>query len=138
MMKNDLVAFVSQWMTIQPSLFCCLDDELGELDEDQKTFVRVCSWVLDERNFSQYRWCGTGRPPASRLAIFKAFVLKAVMNYPTTKLLISSVRQSPVLRRLCGWESVAAIPDKSTSPAQTATSRSVRSSRPRTSTTRRR
>ena len=33
MMKNNLVAFVSQWMTIQPSLFCCLDDELGELPE---------------------------------------------------------------------------------------------------------
>ena len=44
-----------------------------------RAFVRVCSWVLDERNFSQHRWCGTGRPPASRLAIFKAFVLKIVI-----------------------------------------------------------
>ena len=114
MEENNLIPFVAQWMTIQPSLFVCLDDELGELDEDQKTFVRVCSWALSEQNFFQYRWCGNGRPPASRLRIFKAFILKAVMNYPTTKLLISTLRQSPSLRRLCGWESVSNVPNKST------------------------
>lgn len=114
MEENNLVPFVSQWMTVQPSLFGFLDDELGELDDEQKTFVRVCSWALAEQNFFQYRWCGNGRPPASRLAIFKAFILKAVMNYPTTKRLISTLRLSPALRRLCGWESVSAVPNKST------------------------
>ena len=114
MKGNNLIPFVAQWMTIQPSLFSWLDDELGELDEEQKSFVRVCSWALSEQNFSRYRWCGNGRPPASRICIFKAFILKAVMNYPTTKRLISTLHQSPVLRRLCGWESLSSVPDKST------------------------
>ena len=114
MEENNLVPFVSQWMTIQPSLFDSLDDELGELDDEEKLFVRVSSWALSEHNFSKYRWCRNGRPPASRISIFKAFILKAVMNYPTTKRLISTVRRTPVLRRLCGWESVSDVPTKST------------------------
>jgi len=111
---NNLVPYVSQWMTIQPSLFACLDDELGELDEEQRAFVRVCSLVLSEMSFSRYRWCGNGRPPASRARIFKAFVLKAVMNIPTTKALVASLRRAPSLRRLCGWESLSDVPDEST------------------------
>lgn len=111
---NNLVPYVSQWMTVQPSLFGCLEDELGELDEEQRTFVRVCSLALSGTSFSRYRWRGNGRPPASRERIFKAFVLKAVMNLPTTKALVASLRRAPSLRRLCGWESLSGVPDEST------------------------
>ena len=114
MEENNLAPFVSQWMTIQPSLFDYLDDEIGELDDDQKSFVRICSMVLKEGDFFKYGWCGNGRPPASRLCIFKAFLLKALMNYPTTKILVSTLRHSPALRRLCGWESLSKLPDAST------------------------
>ena len=34
MEENNLVPFVSQWMTIQPSLFDYLGDEIGELDDE--------------------------------------------------------------------------------------------------------
>jgi len=35
----------------------------------------------------------------------KAFVAKAVYNFPTTKVLIAYLHDSNNLRRLCGWES---------------------------------
>ena len=34
MEENNLAPFVSQWMTIQPSLFDYLGDEIGELDDE--------------------------------------------------------------------------------------------------------
>ena len=33
--------FSSHWLTIQPSLFSFIEDEVGELDEEQRLFVRV-------------------------------------------------------------------------------------------------
>ena len=60
-----------------------------------------------------YRWCGNGRPPSSRISLFKAYILKAMRHYPYTKTLIATVRESPTIQRLCGWESFADIPDKS-------------------------
>ena len=50
----------------------------------------------------------------SRVAIFKMLVLKALRDFPATKDTLLSVRQSPVLRRLCRWETVADIPSEST------------------------
>ena len=73
----------------------------------------ICELLIDEKMFAKYRWCGNGRPPSSRISLFKAYILKAMRNYPYTKTLIAAVRESPTVRRLCGWESVADIPDKS-------------------------
>ena len=33
--------FASHWLTIQPSLFDFLEDEVGELDDNQRLFVRI-------------------------------------------------------------------------------------------------
>jgi hypothetical protein len=44
----------------------------------------------------------------------KAFVAKAVYNFPTTKVLIAYLHDSTNLRRLCGWESKGDIPSEST------------------------
>ena len=38
-MNSDIQLHGVGYPTIQPSLFCCLDDELGELDEDQKQYM---------------------------------------------------------------------------------------------------
>ena len=40
-----------------------------------------------------------GCPPASRLALRKAFIAKAVWDFPTTRDLIDAVRHRPTLRR---------------------------------------
>ena len=98
------------WNTIQKSLFPVLEDELGELSDEQKAFVSICELLIDDSIFYKYRWSGNGRKPHSRLAMFKAFILKALWNLPTTRSMIDAVRNSPTLRRLCGWESLCDIP----------------------------
>ena len=113
-MESGIVFFTAQWFTIQPDLFGRIEDEVGELGESEKDFVRICTTALNSGRFAKYRWCGNGHPPSSRVAIFKMLVLKALRNFPTTKDTLLIVRQSPVLRRLCGWESVADIPSEST------------------------
>ena len=45
-----------------------------------------------------YRWVGTGCPPHSRLAMCKAFIAKAVWDFPTTRDLIDAVQ---LLRLIC-------------------------------------
>ena len=101
-MESGIVFFTAQWFTIQPDLFGRIEDEVGELGESEKEFVRICTTALNSGRFPKYRWCGNGHPPSSRVAIFKMLVLKALRNFPTTKDTLLIVRQSPVLRRLCG------------------------------------
>jgi len=106
--------FANHWLTIQPSLFGFLEDEVGELDENQKLFVRVAESIGLERIVAKYRWCGNGRKPSSRLSIFKLFLMKHVCNIPTSKDALAEVRRSPSMRRLCGWETMGDIPTEST------------------------
>ena len=113
-MKANLFLFTSQWFTIQPDLFGHIEDELGILGDEEKEFIRICTVALDSGHFSKYLWRGNGRPPTSRISIFKMLVLKAQRNYVNTKETLKTVRLSPVLRRLCGWESVGDIPSEST------------------------
>ena len=101
------------WNTIQAYLIPGLEDDIGELSEELKKFMGICELLIDEKMFAKYRWCGNGRPPSSRISLFKAYILKAMRNYPYTKTLIAAVKESPTVRRLCGWESVADVPDKS-------------------------
>ena len=101
------------WNTIQAYLIPGLEDDIGELSEELKKFMGICELLIDEKMFAKYRWCGNGRPPSSRISMFKAYFLKAMRNYPYTKTLIAAVKESPTVRRLCGWESVADVPDKS-------------------------
>ena len=102
------------WGTIQKWLFPLLEDELGELDDKHKEFVAVCETCAPGAHMTPYRWIGNGCPPKSRLALFKAFVAKAVWDFPTTRALIDAVRQRPTLRRLCGWETLGQVPSEAT------------------------
>lgn len=54
-----------------------------------------------------------GRPAEDRQAIAAAFIAKAVFHVPTTKGTIELLQSGPALRRICGWESGAAIPHES-------------------------
>ena len=106
--------FSNHWLTIQPSLFNFIEDEIGELDEEQKLFVRVAESLELRQIAARYGWCGNGRKPSSRLAIFKLLLMKHVWNWPETKDALGEVRRSPALRRLCGWEAKSDIPSEST------------------------
>ncbi|MDO8721004.1 MAG: transposase [Syntrophales bacterium] len=87
---------------------------MDPLTEKQQEFVRVIELAEVQKHMSPYRWQGIGRKRDDRLAIVKAFVAKAVYNFPTTKVLITYLHNSTNLRRLCGWESKGEIPSEST------------------------
>ena len=85
------------WNTIQSYLILGIEDDIGELSEELKMFMEICELLIDESMFDKYRWCGNGRPPSSRISMFKAYILKAMQNYPYTKTLISAVKESPTI-----------------------------------------
>lgn len=111
--EKPLYRLGRHWNTIQAYLLPGIEDDIGELGEETRKFVQTCELLIRDEMFAKYRWCGNGRPPHSRISMFKAYILKAMRNYPYTETLIAAVRESPTLRRLCGWESVADIPHKS-------------------------
>lgn len=104
----------SLWRSIQRSLLPWLEKELEPLTEKQQEFIRVVELASIQKHIQPYRWKGIGRKPEDRLAILKAFIAKAVYNFPTTKALIAYLQENRNLRRLCGWESKGSIPSETT------------------------
>jgi hypothetical protein len=98
---------------IQRILFPALEEEFGTLSKKECQFVRVLELAEIEPFLADLGWCGNGRPPASRLALAKAFIAKAVWDIPTTSGLIERIKAAPNLRRLCGWDSLSDIPSES-------------------------
>ncbi len=100
-------------ISIQRHLFPALEEEIGELSDNERKFVRIIELAEIGRFLVGHGWRGVGRKPHSRFALAKAFIAKAVWNMTTTRALIDLIRTSPSLRRLCGWDSVAEIPAES-------------------------
>jgi hypothetical protein len=61
-----------------------------------------------------YSWCGIGRRKSRRDKILKAFIAKAVYDFPTTRILLEYLNSSRTLRRLCGWERAVEMPSEAT------------------------
>lgn len=99
---------------MQPYLFGFLEDEVGELDESLRLFVQAAESADIGIVAERYGWCGNGRKPSDRLAIFKLFLMKHVLNLPASKEAVAEARRSPAVRRLCGWESLSGVPSEST------------------------
>ena len=111
---NGIAGLGGLWNSIQTWLFPVLENKLGELDEKHREFVAVCETCAPQAHMAAYRWVGNGCPPKDRLALCKAFIGKGVWDFPTTRDLIDAVRHRPTLRRLCGWETVGAVPSEAT------------------------
>jgi IS5 family transposase len=103
----------SIWNHFQNNLFPILQDELGTLTERQKKLVQVIDIAQVDRYFP-YRGRTPGRPQSNRAAIARAFIAKAIYDFPTTETLLEHLKTSPSLRRICGWEKLNNIPDSST------------------------
>jgi len=102
------------WLSFQRGLFPWLAEELGPLSERHKRLVQVLEFVRVEELLPGRRGGGAGRPLESRAALARAFLAKAVFAVPTTRALVERLRNDPTLRRLCGWESVGAVPSEAT------------------------
>ena len=101
------------WLTVQGGLFEWLEEELGELSAKQKQLVKILELLRIEEYVRRRRRI-TGRPLEDRQAIARAFVAKAVYNLETTRQLVEQLRNDGRLRRLCGWERLAAVPSEAT------------------------
>ena len=95
---------VSQYFrSMQRSLFPGFAEELGMVT-DKHLQVIVAFDVVQVEKFTPYQSAfPVGRPPASRDALARAFLAKAVLNIPTTVGLIDRLKVDRVLRRLCGF-----------------------------------
>jgi len=101
------------WSHIQGYLFPMLQEELGSLTDQHRRVIVVLDAAGIEGFVSM--WPGLpGRPPSDRHALARAFVAKAVLGLPQTKLLIERLKVDKVLRRLCGWEGAGQMPGEST------------------------
>lgn len=76
--------------------------------------MQVLEFVRVEELLPGTRGGGAGRPQESRAALARAFLAKAVFDVPTTRALLERLRNDPSLRRLCGWETVGAVPSEAT------------------------
>src|SRR3974390_2309192 len=102
------------WQSLQLRLFPMLEEELGPLSDKDRLFVQVVS-LLDLGKFmSVYQWKKVGCPPRSRLWLLHAFVAMQVYQFGNREALVQALRGCPLLRRLCGWDSVAEVPSLST------------------------
>ena len=101
------------WKRFQGELFPGLVEEVGELHTNHRRLVAVLDMVGVE-GFVGARSGGSGRPAEDRAALARAFIAKAVWDFPTTRDLMDRVACDPVLRRLCGWSRVGGIPSEAT------------------------
>ena len=102
------------WRPIQRQLLPMLEDELGELGDKDRLFVRVAGLLKVGPFLSRYEWSGIGCPPHERVCIFHALMAKEVYQFPNRQALVEGILARPTLRRLCGWESVDEVPSLST------------------------
>ena len=101
------------WQKFQGELFPFLEETVGFLTESHRVLVTVLDMIRLEA-FAPH-WGGfPGRPPAERAALARAFVAKAVLNLPTTRMLIERVQADKTLRRLCGWSRPSEVPSEAT------------------------
>lgn len=101
------------WWRIQDDLFPAAEEDLGPLSEKHRRLIVVLETVCVER-FLPYAHGLVGRPLAERAALARAFIAKAVLNIPTTRLLIDLLQGDIRLRRLCGWERRTDVPSEAT------------------------
>ncbi len=107
-----MVTLSSMWERIQSDLFPYLEEELGELTVKQHQLVSVLEIIrIEDAVFYEYR---TGRHKSDRKAIARAFVAKAVYNLSMTSELLDRLKCDKSLRRICGWETLGAMPGEST------------------------
>ena len=109
---NSILQFLTQSFgpILQDQLFPVLREELGPMSNRHEQFVCAVA-MLQLDGFVAVRR-GRGRRGHDRASMARAFLAKAVFNVSTTRAILDRLHSDAVLRRLCGWETVAQIPDE--------------------------
>jgi hypothetical protein len=101
------------WSRVQRTLFH-VEECLPPLTEAHRRLILVLEVVRIEEKVAAGWLQWLGRRRADRRALARAFVAKACLNLPTTKMLIERLRVDRPLRQLCGWEQGRQVPSEST------------------------
>ena len=109
-LKETLIGY---WLHVQHELLPWLDDAVGPLGEHHRQLVSVLGLARIEAFVPSFDGL-PGRPLSERAALARAFVAKAVFNFPTTRLLIDMLATDKTLRRLCGWQRAGEVPSEAT------------------------
>ena len=103
------------YFNIQSRLFPMVEEEIGEITAKLQEFLQIIELVKPSRFMTGVlSWCGLGRRLKSREKMFRAFVLKSVYDFPTTKVLIENFKGNATWRQLCGWEYPSQVPSEAT------------------------
>ena len=78
--------FLRLWGGVSQGVFPFMLNEVGELTDKNRLLVVVCESIVKPEEFAYARWKGIGRPPVDHMAVYKAFLFKAVHDVPTTKM----------------------------------------------------
>lgn len=108
---------VVSWLvgTLQRNIFPRLEECCERpLTEKELQLVSILELVQVEKFISPNYAQRLGRKALERRAIARAFVGKAVFNYPTTRATIEGLRTAPNFRRICGFVRRVDIPSEST------------------------
>ena len=108
-----MVRLSSYWCAFQEYLFPTIEEHLGPLGERYQLFITVLEFVRVEQHLPCFRNL-RGRPQQDRAAVARAFIAKAVFQIDTTRALLERLANDRALRRLCGWESIRALPSEAT------------------------
>ena len=109
---NSITAFLGTFSRLlQGQLFPVLTEDLGPLGDHHEAFVRALALLQLDGFVAPRR--GRGRPAHDRASVARAFLAKAVFNIPHTRALLDRLAHDPTLRRLCGWERAAEVPEES-------------------------
>ena len=99
------------WCRFQGELFPEIEAEVGHLLKIHQPFVTVLEVVCPEC-FIRSNPQKDGRPLADRFNLARAFLVKAMWDFPTTRALIKRLEVVARLRNLCGWVFTREIPSE--------------------------
>jgi hypothetical protein len=97
---------------LQLDIFPTLETVTGPMSDAMQLVAAVLSFIPLQRLLDARR-SATGRPAKDRAALATAFIAKAVLNLSSTRDLIDRLKVDEMLRRMCGWNSAAALPHES-------------------------
>lgn len=107
---HPLSRFLGQ---VQAELFPRLEESWGPLTDSERRLVKILELVQVERVVRAPTRGGKGRPQKDLRPMARAFLAMRCLQIPSHHALIETLRSSPNLLRICGWERPGEVPSES-------------------------
>ena len=103
-----------RWFEVQNELVPLLRSEYEGLTPRLEQVIRTLEWVRVEEYITVPWYKFGGRPARERCDLARAFVVKAVLGFETTRQLIERLAVDTCLRRICGFDMRKRLPSEAT------------------------